>query len=169
MKKIINGKVCHVHNHTPKMYVRFAQKKPVIFPGSFTVFPGSIYGRFQDKNGVTVFWVCENCKNFKSNKGFEVLFSDGKTGWNVTHVKKGTQIHTWILAAIEKLGFAPAVNKESVDYNALMKAYYLRKKGTGSRINTHQINNPLQWREVTEDAHWAFSGNASVVANAIRY
>lgn len=40
----------------------------------------------------------------------------------------------------------------------------LHKKGTGSRINTYQINNPLRWNEVTETAHWYGHGNASVVA-----
>ena len=39
---------------------------------------------------------------------------------------------------------------------------------SGSRINTHQINNPLRWNEVTETAHWYGKGNASVVASNIR-
>ena len=35
-------------------------------------------------------------------------------------------------------------------------------------MNTHQINQPLKWREVTEYAHWQGNGNASVVASNIR-
>ena len=53
------------------------------------------------------------------------------------------------------------------DCQNMMKSYALHKKGTGSRINTYQINSPLHWNEVTETAHWYGHGNASVVASNI--
>lgn len=159
----------HTHVHPSKMYVRYAQGKSVSFPGNFEVYPGSVYGRFQDSKGTTVFWICENFQ--KAAQGYQILFSDGKSGWYQTHAKKGTQIYQWISFAIKKLGFVPTVEKshERVNYAQLMRTYSQHKKGTGSRINTRQINNPLQWREVTENAHWTAQGNASVVANNMRY
>ena len=162
--------VIHIsHVHVPKFYVRYAQRKPVNFPLDFQVYPGSIYGRYQDKNGIQVFWICENFR--KTSQGYQILFSNGKDGWNSMAVSKDSTIYKYITIAIRKLGFVPTVNRthERVDYAQLMKTYSCHKKGTGSRINTRQINNPLQWNEVTEDAHWFGKGNASVVGNNCRY
>lgn len=76
----------------------------------------------------------------------------------------------------------PAVNPVSVvretrdkygmtfsDYENMMRHERKHKKsGGGSRIYTNQINSPLRWKDVTEEAHWYGSGNASVVANNAR-
>lgn len=157
------------HIHAPKFYVRYAQRKPVNFPLNFQVYPGSIYGRYQDKNGNQVFWICENFR--KTSQGYQILFSNGKDGWFSTTTDSNSTIYKYITIAIRKLGFIPTVNKthERVDYAQLMRTYSCHKKGTGSRINTRQINNPLQWNEVTEDAHWFGKGNASVIGNNCRY
>ena len=80
-------------------------------------------------------------------------------------------IYKWVKSACEKLGYIPTVQRENLSFNDcknMMKSYALHKKGTGSRINTYQINNPLRWNEITEDAHWYGHGNASVVASNIR-
>ena len=59
-----------------------------------------------------------------------------------------------------------------LDYQRMMHHARRKKSGTGGvrlmRNCDYTIDN-LKYKEVTEDAHWAFSGNASVVANSIRY
>jgi len=79
--------------------------------------------------------------------------------------------YKWVKSVCEKLGYIPKIQRENLSFDdcqSMMKSYALHKKGTGSRINTYQINNPLRWNEVTETAHWYGHGNASVVASNIR-
>lgn len=73
---------------------------------------------------------------------------------------------TWIALCKPRMVKPP----KQVDYANLMKHDRRHKNGSGGArlINDAQINAPLKWQEVTEEAHWAFSGNASVVASNIR-
>lgn len=56
------------------------------------------------------------------------------------------------------------------NYERMMSHARKKKNGSGGvrLINDAQINPPMKWREVTEEAHWAFSGNASIVASNCR-
>lgn len=154
--------------HEPKFYVRLCKGKSVKFPNDFTVYSGSIYGRFQDIKGKKIFWVCDSyC--LEDGK-LPIHIFDG-TCWKLYSVNAEHPCYKWVKAAIESLGYIPKIQRENItfeDCQNMMKSYALHKKGTGTRINTYQINNPLQWNEVTEDAHWYGKGNASVVASNIR-
>lgn len=154
--------------HEPKFYIRLCKGKSVNFPCNFTVHPGAIYGRFQDKQGKRVFWVCDDYR--LTNGKLPINIFDG-TRWTLCLANADHPCYQWVKFACEKLGKIPKIQKETITFDNcknMMKANCLHKKGTGSRINTHQINNPLRWNEVTEDAHWYGKGNASVVASNIR-
>lgn len=154
--------------HEPKFYVRLCKGKSVTFPDNFTIFPGSIYGRFSDVKGRKFLWVCDSY--MLENSKLPVHIFNGNQ-WKLCMVPVEHPCYKWVKSIIETLGYIPKINRETItldDCENMMKTYSLHKKGTGSRINTHQINNPLQWKEVTEDAHWYGKGNASVVASNIR-
>lgn len=154
--------------HEPKFYVRLCKRKSVIFPNNFTIFPGSVYGRFSDIKGRKFLWVCDSYT--LENGKLPVHIFNGNQ-WKLCMVPAQHPCYKWVKSVIESLGYVPKINREIItidDCENMMKTYSLHKKGTGSRINTHQINNPLQWKEVTEDAHWYGKGNASVVASNIR-
>jgi hypothetical protein len=154
--------------HEPKFYVRLCKGKSVIFPNNFIIFPGSIYGRFSDVKGRKFLWVCDSYT--LENGKLPVHIFNGNQ-WKLCMVPAQHPCYKWVKSVIESLGYVPKINREIItidDCENMMKTYSLHKKGTGSRINTHQINNPLQWKEVTEDAHWYGKGNASVVASNIR-
>lgn len=81
--------------------------------------------------------------------------------------KKSTPQH--VNTSIRKCFQKDSYGLSFLDYENMMCHDRRHKKsGGGSRINTHQINQPLRWNEVTEDAHWYAHGNASVVANNAR-
>lgn len=154
--------------HEPKFYVRLCYRNPVNFPGNFKVYSGSIYGRYSDLNGKPIFWVCDNYAFI--NGKLPIHIYDG-IHWKLCLVDQTHSCYKWVKYAIEKIGKVPKVELENLrhkDYSNLMKANTRHKKGSGSRINTHQINQPLRWNEVTELAHWNGKGNASVVAAGIR-
>lgn len=154
-------------NHGEKFYVRFAQNRPVNMPGDFKVFTGSIYGRY-NANQKPIFWVCDCYYLYKGKLPVHVF--NGKD-WKLQYLDKAHPICKWVVYAIRKLGRIPKIDTESLtlsDCENLMKSYALHKKGTGSRLNTNQINGPLRWNEVTEIAHWYGKGNASVVACGIK-
>lgn len=154
--------------HESKLYIRLCRGKAYTFIGDFIIYPGSIYGRFPDKNGKSIFWVCDNYV-LKSGK-LPVHIYNGNY-WKLCLVSEEHQCYKWVKAAINKLGKIPKVETEIItqkDCENMMKTYALHKKGTGSRLNTHQINSVLKWDEVTELAHWHGKGNASVVACNIR-
>lgn len=84
------------------------------------------------------------------------------------HLKKFSSL---LRFSLRKLGRTPVVDKVDLTFDQvqnMMKHSALHKKGSGSRINTYQINPPLQWNEVTELAHWEGKGNAGRIANDIR-
>ena len=152
--------------HVPKFYVRLCTK-PVNFPGDFLVYSGSIYGRYTEDEK-PVFWVCDNYTTI--NGKLPVHIYSGNY-WKLYFVEPDHPCYKWVKSSINQLGKIPKIDKENLrhkDYENLMKHDSLHKKGTGCRINTHQINQPLEWREVTEYAHWHGKGNASVVASNIR-
>ena len=155
------------HNHAPKFYVRIVPRNAelVIFPNNFKVFPGSIYGRYSE-NGKRIFWACDNY-NF-THEAMQIHIFDG-TYWKCEIVKANHPCYKWVVISLKKLGYIPKVQREIITFDncqQLMKANARHKKGSGSRINTNQINNPLRWREVTELGHW-IGRPASVVANSI--
>ena len=152
--------------HAPKFYVRLCNEH-VIYPQNFTVFPGAIYGRFCAKNG-NVLWVCDNYSMIDGKIPVHFFFNEK---WKLCFVGENHPCYQWVKSVIEKLGRVPEIRKEKLGREvceSLMKNNSLHKKGTGSRINTHQINQPLRWNEGTEIAHWHGKGNASVVASNIR-
>lgn len=155
--------------HESKFYVRFSGKESVNFPANFTVYPGSVYGRFSNSEGKKIFWVCD-CYQTVNGKLPVHIFNGSY--WKLSLINANHPCYKWVKIACEKLGYIPKPNTENLSFEEckeMMKSYALHKNGTGSRINTHQINNPLQWNEVTEYAHWYGKGNASVVANGMRY
>jgi hypothetical protein len=154
-------------NHAPKCYVRFASGK-VNFPDNFQVYKGSIYGRFSNAAGMPIFWVCDNYALVEGRLPVHI-YNNGI--WKLSFVEPSHPCYKWVKEAIEKMGKVPSIEKRFVsgrDIKALMHQEPRHKKGNGSRINTHQINQPLRWNEVTELAHWNGKGNASVVACNIR-
>lgn len=137
----------------------------VIFPDNFKVYPGSIYGRYSE-NGKRIFWVCDNY-HF-TREAMQIHIFNGKY-WKNEIINANHPCYKWVVASLRKLSYIPKVQRETItleDCHNLMKANTCHKKGSGSRINTNQINNPLRWREVTELGHWA-GRPASVVANSI--
>ena len=64
--------------HEPKFYVRLCKGKSVNFPDNFTIYPGSIYGRFQDSKGKRIFWVCDSSHYQMIN--FQCIFLMDYTG-----------------------------------------------------------------------------------------
>ena len=156
------------HEHAPKFYVRLCQGSITNLPDDFKVFPGAIYGRYTNKNGKRIFWVCDDFKLINGKLPVHIFCGY----WQDTLVNADHQCYKWVKYVCEKLGHIPKVQRENLSFDScknMMKTYARHKKGTGSRINTHQINNPLEWNEITEDAHWYGKGNASVVANGMRY
>lgn len=156
------------HEHAPKFYVRIVPRnaEPVNFLNNFKVYPGSIYGRFEE-NGTRIFWVCDNY-HFTKNAMQIHIFTGSY--WKNVIVNANHPCYKYVMISLRKLGYIPKVRREIItfdDCRNLMKADARHKKGTGSRINTNQINNPLRWNEVTEIAHWYGKGNASVVASNI--
>ena len=153
--------------HVEKQYTRFLQKgNPVIFPDNFRVYPGSIYGRYTDTKGNRIFWVCDQY-NLVEGK-LPVHIYNGY--WKTLLVSSDHPCYKWVKKVVESLGRIPEVTMENLtfkDCKSMMKSPCLHKKGTGSRLNTYQINAPLKWNEVTEIAHWNGKGNASVVASSI--
>ena len=152
--------------HAPKFYVRFCTKA-VNFPGNFRVYPGSIYGRYTE-NGKPVFWVCDNYIALSGKLTIHVYNGEY---WKICPVDPDHPCYKWVKSAINQLGMIPKVDRENLSHDTvedMMKTYSRHKKGNGSRINTNQINQPLRWNEVTEEAHWYGKGNASVVASNIR-
>lgn len=158
----------YTHEHAPKFYIRIVpgNAEPVNFPGNFKVFPGSIYGRYSE-NGKHIFWVCDNyCF---TREAMQIHIYNGEY-WKNVIVNAKHPCYKYVMISLRKLGRIPKIHKEIItldDCRNLMKADARHKKGTGSRINTNQINNPLRWNEVTEIAHWYGKGNASVVASNI--
>lgn len=151
--------------HEPKFYVRYCTK-PFNFPNNFRVYVGSIYGRYTE-NGNTVFWVCDNYTTIDGK--LPIHFCNGNR-WKSVLVGENHSCYKWVKFAINKIGKVPKIDRENLkheNYAELMKTYSRHKKGSGGRINTHQINQPLHWNEVTELAHWNGKGNASMVANSI--
>ena len=153
--------------HAPKFYVRYAQHKTNVL--DLTAPKGAIYGRFSDDKGNPVYWICDYFKTDKNGNLSVYVNTNGE--WSIHVAAENSKIYNWVKTAVNKLGFIPVVDNAKI-YNEkpseLMKTYSRHKKGTGSRINTNQINNPLRWNEVTVEAHWLGKGNASVVANGIR-
>ncbi len=149
--------------HKPKFYVKLAGF-PVSLPGNFQVYTGSIYGRCMVESK-SVFWVCDNYALI--NEKLPIHIYDGNF-WKLIFVSSTHLCYKWVKNMVENLGQLPYVDKEKVDFSELMKTYSLHKKGSGSRINTNQINQPLRWNEVTEIAHWYGKGNASIVACSIK-
>lgn len=155
------------HTHAPKFYVRIVPRnaESVIFPDNFKVYPGSIYGRYSE-NGKRIFWVCDNY-HF-TREAMQIHIFNGKY-WKNEIINANHPCYKWVVASLRKLSYIPKVQRETItleDCHNLMKTNTCHKKGSGSRINTNQINNPLRWREVTELGHWA-GRPASVVANSI--
>lgn len=98
-----------------------------------------------------------------------ILTENKKAKWE--YESASAKIQQFITIALRKLGRTPIVDKADLTFDNvrnMMKHSALHKKGSGARINTHQINPPLQWNEVTELAHWEGKGNASVIASNIR-
>lgn len=154
--------------HAPKFYVRLATK-PVMFPENFVVHTGSFYGRFQNANGEKVFWVCDDFRKVNGAYSVHVLAENQKAKWE--YICASAKIQQLITVGLRKLDRTPVVDKADLtfdDVRGMMKHSALHKKGSGSRINTYQINPPLKWNEVTELAHWEGKGNASRFANDIR-
>lgn len=152
--------------HAPKTYVRYAINK-AIFPDNFTIYPGSIYGRYTVNNS-PIFWVCDQYYLVKGKLPVHIY---NGIYWEIHLISKNHPCYQWVLKVIRDLGKIPKIQHESLefnDYKEMMKTYSRHKKGVGSRINTRQINQPLKWNEVTEYAHWYGKGNASIVANSIR-
>lgn len=153
--------------HAQKFYVRYAQYKTNVL--DLTAPKGAIYGRFSDAKGNPIYWICDFFKT--DANGSLSVYVNMDEEWSIRVAKRNSKIYNWVKTAVNKLGFIPVVDNAKV-YNEkpseLMKTYSRHKKGTGSRINTNQINNPLRWNEVTVEAHWLGKGNASVVANGIR-
>lgn len=153
--------------HNPKFYVRYAQCKANVL--DFVAPKGAIYGRFSDSKGNPVYWVCDYFKTDKYGNLSVYVNIDGE--WSIRVARENSKIYNWVKYAVNKLGFIPVVDDKKVwneKPSELMKTYSRHKKGTGSRINTNQINESLRWNEVTEIAHWYGKGNASVIANGIR-
>ena len=153
--------------HAQKFYVRVCNKSALLVD-DFPVYAGSIYGRYTNANGNAVFWVCDSYALIDGK--LPIHIHDGNH-WKFCLAEADHPCYKWVKIVIGKLGRIPKVDRENLrknDYANLMKHDSLHKKGSGSRINTHQINQPLRWREVTEIAHWYGKGNASVVASNIR-
>ena len=153
--------------YAPKFFVRIVPRyaESVIFPDNFKVYPGSIYGRYSE-NGKRIFWECDNY-HF-TREAMQIHIFNGKY-WKNEIINANHPCYKWVVASLRKLSYIPKVQRETItleDCHNLMKANTCHKKGSGSRINTNQINNPLRWREVTELGHWA-GRPASVVANSI--
>lgn len=152
--------------HVAKFYVRYAQNKTNVM--DFVAPKGAIYGRCLDKKGNPVYWVCDYFKTDKNGSLSVYVNMDGE--WSIRVARENGKIYNWVKNAINKLGFIPVVDNPKI-YNEkpseLMRTYSRHKKGTGSRINTSQINESLRWNEVTEIAHWYGKGNASIVGNSI--
>ena len=154
--------------HEPKFYIRLCKGTVTQFPDNFAIYPGSIYGRFTDKQGKRILWVCNDYR--LTNGKLPVNIFNG-TRWTLCLVNADHPCYKWVKSVCEKLGYIPKIQRENLSFDDcqnMMKSYALHKKGTGSRINTYQINSPLHWNEVTETAHWYGHGNASVVASNIR-
>lgn len=150
-------------------YTRLCTSKPGLFPGNFKIYVGALYGRFHDENGNSVFWVCDNYALIKGK--IPVHIYDGAE-WRLVYVDKANRIYQSIKRAILTIGRVPRVESAVIsfaDYRQMMKTEPRHKKGTGSRIYTNQINGALKWREVTELAHWEGRGNASMMAEGMRY
>ena len=98
-----------------------------------------------------------------------ILTENKKAKWE--YGSASAKIQQFITIALRKLGRTPIVDKADLTFDNvrnMMKHSALHKKGSGARINTYQINPPLQWNEVTELAHWEGKGNAGRIANDIR-
>ena len=152
--------------HAPKFYVRLCTKQAETV-GNFTVYSGSIYGRFSE-NGLPVFWVCDNYTLVRGNLPVHIC-RNGE--WKLMYVSPEHPCFLWVKTALSELGKVPVIDRENLccsQVASMMNHDRRHKKGTGARINTHQINQPLKWNEVTELAHWHGKGNASVVASNFR-
>lgn len=150
-----------------KYFIDFCQN-PTVIVGKKPLFKGSIYGRYY-KNHKPYWWMCEDYELIDGHLPI-LIFKEKR--WRRQLVDCTHPCYKWVKKTVEKLGRIPVVDKEPhsfKDVEQLMKTYSLHKKGTGSRINTNQINNPLKWNEVTQEAHWYGHGNASIVANGCRY
>lgn len=155
------------HVHAPKFYVRLCKGTVTNLPCDFKVLPGAIYGRYTNENEKRVFWVCDDFALFNGKLPVHIFCGY----WQDVLVNADHPIYKWVKSACEKLGYIPTVQRENLSFDScksMMKTYALHKKGTGSRINTHQINNPLEWNEVTEEAHWYGKGNAGWTVSNIR-
>lgn len=158
-----------IHNHEPKQYTRLQiQSKPVVFTDNFTLYPGSIYGRYSE-NGTDVFFVCDN---YALIRGCLPVHVYRRNLWRLEMLPQSHYVYREVKNTVLKLGYVPKVTTEFLTETELknMMSHDRRHKGGSgaSRINNNQINNPLQWNEVTELAHWYGKGNASVVACNIR-
>ena len=151
------------YSHPAKEYCRINHGENITFPDNFKIFPGYCYGRFSD-NGNTVFFVCTKYI-LKSRKLPVYVYIDN--GWTMRYFSQESYIYKQVKSVIERYGKIPKIQKEFItfkDCESMMQTYTRKKKSSGGRINTHQINTPLKWNEVTEIAHWHGKGNASVVA-----
>jgi hypothetical protein len=156
--------------HAPKQYTKYA-KNPFIFVNDFNVYAGSIYGRCIDGTGTTVYWVCDNYAT-TNNKLYIHYCTDRRNNWELIRISPAHPCYKLVKTMLQKLDKIPYIDKDNLNEKTIthmMKHYSRKKKSQGTRINTNQINQPLRWNEVTEEAHWACQGNCSVVANAIRY
>lgn len=152
--------------HKEKMYVKFVCGKSALLKG-MRVYSGSVYGRYES-NEKPCFWICDNYALVDGK--MPIHFNNGN-GWELIFVSMSHPCYKWVKKAILALGYVPKIQKEILsekEIENLMKHDRYLKKGSGSRIYTNQINNPLRWNEVTELAHWHGKGNASVVAANIR-
>lgn len=155
--------------HKPKFYVRLRTGRPCFFPEDFKIYAGSIYGRFTNDQGIKVFWVCDNYCLIDGKLPMHI-FNEEEAAWRLIFVDSSHDCYKWVKMTIKEIGRVPKVDREPMNEYAvknLMKHDRRHKSGSGSRIYTNQINNPLRWNEVTELAHWEGRGAASVVASRI--
>lgn len=165
MSKYYQKEYCRLATGSAELDGRFIKK-------------GCYYGRFHAEN-TDQFWIIDNPSEIKTGRIRALLH---KRSWNSNRWQRvligkdhpiWKQVSEWAKNHGDKLWiYTGETNKESMsfhDVEMLMKTHIVRKKGTGSRLNTNQINQPLHWNEVTELAHWWGHGNASVVANSIGY
>lgn len=179
--------------HAPKVWAKFARDE-VSFCGK-TAPKNSVYGRYWDNTENTyVFFIFEaDKKYFFEYNVYPIAIS--KTTWNggknntkdsdnvIWHYQlysKNMPVSNLIKQAYYEAGFRKYENIPSVAklkscykarYETMMKSAIRKHKGGGGGGRRYDfiddINDCLRWNEVTVYAHWAFSGNASVVASSI--
>lgn len=119
--------------HAPKFYVRLRKGTPCKLPEDFTVFPGSVYGRYArsgDKSNY-VFWVCD-CYQLINGKLPVHIYNNGN--WKLELCTPTHPCYKYVQSVLLSLGKVPKVESDYMSFSTvqnLMKHDRKRKCGSG--------------------------------------